>query len=705
MPGDDWSAHVTLESPTDLRRALAEIAGNLAFSWTPGARDLFAQLDRERFEALDHNPTALLADLPDERLAEALTPEFAERVQWVLDAIHETETRRTWWDRREEDERFLVAYFSAEFGLDESLPIYSGGLGVLAGDHLKSAAGLGVPLVGVGLLYRNGYFRQALDQHDRQTERYPLNDPARLPVNPEDVTVEVEIADDTGTLVPVRARVWRVQVGRVRLFLLDADVDGNPDWARAITDALYGGNREHRIRQELVLGIGGVRALRALGLEPTVFHLNEGHSAFLQLERLRALVEEEGVEHGTALRRLRSSTVFTTHTPVPAGNEVFDAELVRRNVEGLVARCGFPSWEDFLALGGDPEHGRFGLTPFALRTSLYANAVSALHGEVSREMWRSLWPDRSADEVPIGSITNGVHARTWLDDELTRLLGSEEDTAAPDFARAYELDDETLWAAHRRAKQRLLAYARERFERQGAGSRDVSLAFDPDALTIGFARRFATYKRAGLLFSDPDRLARLLASSERPIQIVFAGKAHPADEGGKDLIAQVIRFTRDPRSSGRIVFLEDYEMALARNLVQGVDVWLNNPRRPHEASGTSGMKAAMNGGVNCSILDGWWAEAYRPEVGFAIGGDAVAPSDEQQDAADATALFEVLEQQVLPAFYERDERGLPAHWLDLMRNSIAELGARFNTDRMLVEYVEALYLPAHRDLLALLAAA
>jgi starch phosphorylase len=680
---------VTLDPPADLRAALAAIAGDLAFSWTPGARALYADLDPERFEAVDHNPIALLAGLPDERLAAALTPEYAARVEAVREAIRAEESRRTWWERRGEDDRFLVAYFSCEFGLDESLPIYSGGLGVLAGDHLKSASALGVPLVGVGLLYRRGYFRQALDSHDRQTERYPANDPERLPLAPEDAVVEVELDDDDGVPTGVRARVWRATVGRVPLYLLDTDVEGNPPWACSIADVLYGGDRQHRLRQELVLGLGGVRALRALGHEPTVFHLNEGHSAFLQLERLRELVEEQGLDRETALRGLRSSTVFTTHTPVPAGNEVFDAALVRRNVARLVERCGFASWDEFAALGVDGDPARFGLTA-------YANGVSALHGEVSREMWHGLWPGRRAGETPIGSITNGVHARTWLDERLGALLGSEEDTAAPDFARAYDLDDETLWRTHAAAKARLLAYARQRFERQAGERRGARLAFDPDALTIGFARRFATYKRAGLLFGEPERLGRLLADSERPLQIVFAGKAHPADEGGKELIAQVVRFTRDPRSHGRVVFLEDYEMTLARFLVQGVDVWLNNPRRPLEASGTSGMKAALNGGVNCSILDGWWAEAASPEVGFAIGGDTVAGSDGEQDAADAEALFDVLEQQVLPAYYERDERGLPPRWLELMRNSIAQLGARFNTDRMVMEYVEALYLPAHR---------
>jgi starch phosphorylase len=686
-----------LDGTEALREALGAIAANVAFSWIPGARGLFAEVSPERFEALDHNPVALLAEATDDDLARVLTPEYAQRVERVLAALRFELERPSWWEQRREDERFCVAYFSCEFGLDESLPIYSGGLGVLAGDHLKSASELGIPLTGVGLYYRFGYFRQQLDESGWQTERYPENDPSRLPMTLETVSPVVDLADDEGNLVPVRAQVWRVDVGRVRLYLLDTNVDGNPEWARNITDALYGGDREHRIRQELVLGIGGVRALRGLDVEPTVFHLNEGHSAFLQLERLRELVEDEGVEREAALQRLRKSTVFTTHTPVPAGNEVFDAELVRRNVGTVVERCGL-SWDEFVTFGRiTPEQTAFGLTPFALRTSVYANGVSELHGEVSREMWRGLWPDAEPADVPIGSVTNGVHARTWISDRLAATLGAEEYTGTPDFARAYDMEDETVWRLQREAKESLLGFMRR--------SRNTGHGFDPEALTIGFARRFATYKRADLLFSDPDRLAALLSSPERPLQIVLAGKSHPADEGGKKLIQTIVRFSRDPRANGRVVFLEDYEMGVAREMVQGVDVWLNNPRRPLEASGTSGMKAALNGVVNCSILDGWWAEAYSPEVGFAIGDDTIAPTDEEQDAADALALYEVLEQQVLPAYYERDERGLPQRWLTLMRNSVAQLGARFNTNRMVVQYVEELYLPAHRDLLAELAAA
>jgi starch phosphorylase len=666
-----------------LRAALAEIAGDFSFTWTPGARALFAGLSPERFAALGHNPTALLSELTDDDLDRSLTPELRLRLERVQERLADERGRPTWWQGQRGPDDFLVAYFSAEFGLDESLPIYSGGLGILAGDHLKAASELGVPLVGVGLFYRRGYFRQRLDEEDRQVERYPRNDASRLPLTPVPMAPVVELADDDGDLVPVRLGVWRVQVGRVALYLLDTKVEGNPDWARDVTDTLYGGDRQTRLRQELVLGVGGIRVLRRLGLAPTVFHMNEGHSAFLQLERLRELVEEERLDPEHALAQLHGSTVFTTHTPVPAGNEVFDPELVRRHLGPLVARCGL-EWEEFAALGKvEPDDERFGLTPFALRTSAYANGVSELHGAVSREMWHALWPDRPAEEVPITSITNGVHRRTWISDELEDLLGY----AAPDFERARELSDEVLWEAHRGAKRRMLDFiARTR------GAVDL----DPDVLTIGFARRFATYKRAGLLLSQPERLARLLGDPSRPVQFLVAGKAHPADDGGKEMIRRVVDFARSPEAAGRVVFLADYEMTLARRLVQGVDVWLNTPRRPMEASGTSGMKAGLNGVLNCSILDGWWAEGYAPSRGFAVDGGGVADTDGEQDAGDAEALFAVLERQVIPAYYERDANGLPARWIEMMRHSIAELGTEFGTIRMVTEYVERLYLPASR---------
>jgi glycogen phosphorylase len=663
-----------------LRARLVSIASDFSFSWIAEARLLFAELEPRRFAELHHNPTALLSELTDHELERALTPAYLERLARVEDRLERDRGEDTWWRGHGGASDLLVAYFSAEFGLDESLPIYSGGLGVLAGDYLKAASDLGVPLVGIGLFYRRGYFQQRLDENDRQIEHYPLTDTSRLPLELVPMAPEVELADEGGNLVPVRLSVWRVQVGRASLYLLDTHVEGNPDWA--VTDTLYGGDRANRLRQEVVLGVGGVRVLRKLGLEPTVFHLNEGHSAFLQLERMRELVEERGRSTAEAIEQLRASTVFTTHTPVPAGNEVFDPELVRETLGRLVERCGL-EWDEFVALGRvDSSETGFGLTPFALRTSEHANAVSELHGAVSREMWHGLWPERRVDEVPITSVTNGVHQRTWLSPELEVLLGETD----PQFERARELPAGDLWAARRSAKERLLE-----FVVATRGARKL----DPDVLTIGFARRFATYKRASLLFSRADRLAKLLADPERPIQVLVAGKAHPADEGGKDVIQLVVDFARDPVTAGHVVFLEDYEMTLARRLVQGVDLWLNTPRRPFEASGTSGMKAALNGVPNCSILDGWWAEAYSPEVGFAIETPEREATEAEQDAADAEALYRVLEEQVLPAYYERDDSGVPQRWIALMRESIAELGPRFGARRMLAEYVERLYLPAH----------
>ena len=665
-------------SGDELRRTLERLARNLAFSWLPPIRDVFRDLDPVDWDEADHNPIVLLAGLSDDRFERAAEDEaFGRRVREAERALEAELELPTWWDEQALGSDFLVAYFSMEFALDESLPVYSGGLGVLAGDHLKSASELGVPLVGVGLFYERGYFRQALDETGWQRERYPLNDPTRLPLTLErepdgrPLLVHLELAGE-----PVAVRIWRADVGRTRLYLLDTDVDENSERARAVTDRLYGGDREHRIRQEVVLGIGGIRALRRLGLAPGVFHLNEGHSALLALERLRELTAS-GVALEQAFEEVRRATVFTTHTPVPAGNEAFEPELVKRYLAGPVAAVGL-EWSDFLALGrAADDDAQFGLTPFALRISERANGVSALHGAVAREMWHALWPDRPVEEIPIGHVTNGVHARTWLAAELGEAVDG-------DWSRVVELADEELWRIHAAGKRELLRVARER----GSGG---AVGAGEDVLTIGFARRFATYKRAGLLFTDPDRLARLVGDPDRPVRLLLAGKAHPADDGGKELIRSVWQMAREPRFADRIVFLEDYEMTLARYLVQGVDVWLNTPRRPQEASGTSGMKAAMNGGLNCSIRDGWWCEGYSPEVGFAIGGDEAV-----DDAADAAALFDVLEREVVPAYYERDERGLPPRWLELMRGSIELLGARFNTNRMVREYVETMYLPAHR---------
>jgi starch phosphorylase len=681
-------------APPDLRRALVEVAHNLAWAWLPAVRRPFQLLEPERWEATGGNPVALLHALGPHAVERRLQdPELLAALEEARAALASEIEGPTWWARTQAEEGFLVAYFSAEFGVDATLPLYSGGLGVLAGDHLKSASELGVPLVGVGLFYHEGYFRQALDAGGGQVERYPDLNAEHLPLTLEHgadgspLEVRVDVGDES-----VAARVWRAQVGRTRLLLLDTDVAGNSEAARGITGRLYGGDRELRIRQELVLGVGGVRVLGALGLEPTVYHLNEGHSAFLVLERLRAL-RADGLDQSEAFERVRVTNVFTTHTPVPAGNEVFEADLVRRYVGKLLDEIGLP-WERLLELGTAEGHPGFGMTPFALRASAYANAVSELHGSVSRGMWTSLWPGRSRDDVPIGHVTNGVHTSTWLAPELATLLrraGVRPDTVDDEanWDAAEGLDPAELWLVHVDRRHALVAEARRRLA--------AAAGLNPEALTIAFARRFATYKRGGLLLSDPDRLERLLADDGRPVQILVAGKSHPADEGGKELIRRITAFRGDPRSHGRVVFLEDYDMALARFLVHGADVWLNNPRRPYEASGTSGMKSALNGGLNLSVLDGWWCEGYAPEVGWAFGGGDDAADEAEQDRRDAEELFRLLEQEVVPTFYDRGADGLPARWVAIMRASIARLGGRFGTNRMLREYVERLYLPAHRS--------
>ncbi|HEX7625658.1 MAG TPA: alpha-glucan family phosphorylase [Gaiellaceae bacterium] len=560
-----------------------------------------------------------------------------------------TNITATWWSQthEREDADLLVAYFSMEFGLEARLPIYSGGLGILAGDHLKAAAELGLPLVGVGLFYRGGYFTQGLSDEGRQTEAYHALDPEALGLHREPVTVEVELGHGT-----VSAAVWRQDVGSVRLYLLDVDL---------LTDALYSGDREHRIRQELLLGVGGVRALAALGIEPTVFHVNEGHSAFLAIERARALVDT-GWSTADALEHIRRSTVFTTHTPVPAGNEIFGDDLVIQYAGDLAERAGLNE-ESLLELGRSEGTDGFGLTPLALRLSSFANGVSELHGAVAREMWASLWP---GEEPPIGYITNGVHLGTWLAPELAALLrdaGVQPD-APPDWAgwdAAEGLDHDALWQTHVQLKERL----------------GELTGFDTERLTIGFARRFATYKRAGLVFSDLERLLAL------PVQIVVAGKAHPQDAPGKDVMQRIVELSRDPAVAGRVVFLEDYDIDLARAIIPGCDIWLNTPRRPYEASGTSGMKAAVNGVLNVSVLDGWWAEAYDPAVGWAVDGAS--------DEADTEQLYRVLEQDVVPLYADRDG------WVAMMKHSIARLAPQFSMQRAVIEYTDRFYVPANRQ--------
>jgi starch phosphorylase len=582
-------------------------------------------------------------------------------------------------------ERLLVAYLCLEFGIDETLPIYAGGLGVLAGDHLKSAADLGVPVVGAGLLYRRGYFRQSLDPERGQSESYPAVDPDMLPIslvrgadgNP------VEVGVDLGP-ERVLLRVWRAELGAVSLFLLDSDAGENSDEARELTAVLYPADPEIRVRQEVLLGVGAVRMFAALGIEPTVFHMNEGHTAFAAFERIRRLVAAGRSWHD-ALDHVRSTTVFTTHTPVPAGNETHDPALVRTLVSPLADDHVF-AVDDLIELGRDHDTGaRFGMTELALRTSGQANAVSAAHGDVARTMWAGLWPV-AGGAVPADHVTNGVHAPTWVAPELATLLRDagvalEARPGEQGWPNAAALDAGELWNAHRARKAALLAFTRDR-----TGAAEL----DDDALTIGFARRFATYKRAYLLASDGARLLRLLSDTSRPVQVIFAGKAHPADRDGKEVLRRVLELARGAGFAGRVAVLDDYGLDQARLLVQGVDLWLNTPRRALEASGTSGMKAAMNGVLNLSVLDGWWREGFDPAFGWAVG-DAYSDAG---DDAEAGELLRLLEQEIVPAFFDRDDAGLPQRWLEAMRASIAAVGERFNSGRMLAEYA-GLYARAH----------
>jgi starch phosphorylase len=705
--------HVHPNLPPELK-PLHEIAMNLWYSWNWEAVRLFIRLSPDLWEKSYQNPVLMLGSLSQEELEEAARDDsFVANVKRVHQSLVDYLGAPGWWrEAHGGEEGCRIAYFSCEFGIDEGLPIYSGGLGVLSGDTLKSASDLGLPLVGVGLLYQKGYFRQVLSLDGWQQELYPDNDWYNMPVTIErdgegkSLRIEVDMAGEK-----VRARIWRVQIGRIPLYLLDTNVEENSPRGREITGTLYGGDREMRIRQEIMLGIGGVRALRALKLAPTVFHMNEGHSAFLALERIRAHMEEHGVSFAEAREQVVASNVFTTHTPVPAGNEQFATELMRKYLSGMAEKIGLP-WQEFLGMGqlASGKTPDFGLTVLALRSAAHANGVSRLHAETSRKMWKDLWPGLPESEVPIHSITNGIHTRSWLSHEMgdlfSRYLGPrflEKPADHSVWERVETIPPVELWRTHEGRRERLVFFVRDRLKtqltRQGAGASMVQAAeevLNPEVLTIGFSRRFATYKRAGLLFRQPERLVRLLDSQERPVQIVFAGKAHPQDTPAKEIIKSVIQFASDPRVRHRLVFLEDYDINVGRYLVQGVDVWLNTPRRPQEASGTSGMKAAANGGLNVSILDGWWSEGYAPDTGWAIGSGEVYKNAEEQDQFECEALYNLLENEIVPLFYERDKGGLPRGWIDMMKSSMRKLGATFNTARMVEEYAERFYLPAHR---------
>ena len=692
---------------------LRDIVYNLWWSWSPDAEALFSRLSPAIWQHY-HNPIDVLIDLGPERWhALADDAEFARAYHSLVEQFdaYMNPGRETWFARNHPDYAGgPVAYFSTEFGWHESLQSYSGGLGVLSGDHSKSASDLGLPFVGVGLLYKNGYFRQTIDAEGLQQHFYPEYDLGRLPLRPvvdaagDELQVAVEFPGRT-----VFARVWKVDVGRVPVLLLDSDHPINHPGDRAITKMLYVNGREMRLCQELLLGVGGARAVEALGIEPAVWHLNEGHSALLCFERMRRLMNE-GLDLEDARRRIRRNTIFTTHTPVPAGNEAFEAGLVAKYL-GEWAAAHDVELEQVLALGRSHEenaHGIFNLTALALRSSARSNGVSKLHGEVANGLWQPLLAANG--RPPIEHVTNGVHPSTWVGPEIDEIVARQlgpwwvDKLFDDEFVRAIDaIPGHELWAAHLAQKRRLVALIREitmfQFARHGRSPdklREADRLMDPELLTVGFARRFATYKRADLILRDIERLVEIVDHAERPVQFVFAGKAHPADRPGQDLIRRICEASAYERLRGRLVFLESYDMRIGRHLVQGVDLWLNTPRRPNEASGTSGMKAAMNGVLNCSILDGWWCEGYDPGHGWIVGNGDSAGDESAQDAADADALYGVLSGEIADAYYDRDENGLPVGWLRRMKQAMLSLTPRFSTTRMVREYAERYYLPAGR---------
>ncbi len=691
---------------------LVDLAYNLRWSWRGEVREMFRRLDLSGWETSGHNPVAMLGQIDQHRLNVVLKDSgFMAQYRRVYADLKDHLSKGGWWsDHYGASPRPRVAYFCAEFGLTECIPIYSGGLGVLAGDHLKSASELGVPLVGVGLLYQQGYFRQRLNADGWQLELFPRNDFHNMPVQEarrDDHLLTVEV-DFPGR--KVRARVWVIHVGRINLYLLDANVPENSPEDRQITAQLYGGDQETRICQEILLGIGGVRALASLGIEPEVFHMNEGHSAFMAMERIRMLMATRGVPFDAAREVVRASTVFTTHTPVPAGNDAFEPWLVDRYLSNYWGQLGL-SREQFLGLGRqDPGNNEepMSLTVLALRLSGHRNGVSRLHGEVSRKLWSGVWPGLPVHEIPITHATNGIHTGSWISYDLAglydRYLGpdwQEQPTEARVWEAVEQVPDTELWRTHERRRERLVAFARRRLReqlaRRGAGSAELSGAeevLDPEALTIGFARRFATYKRANLILQDIDRLSRLLNNPKRPVQIMFSGKAHPRDNPGKDLIRQIVHIARRPEFRRSVVFLEDYELNVARYLVQGVDVWLNTPLRPMEASGTSGMKVAANGGLNVSVLDGWWNEGFSTDVGWAIGSGESYEDLDYQNTVESQALYDLLEKEVVPMFYDRGPDGLPRAWIAMMKRAMRALAPIYNTNRLVREYCERFYLPA-----------
>jgi starch phosphorylase len=692
-----------IEIPVQFGRLL-DIAYNLWWTWTPQARRLFKLIDPACWNRY-RNPIELLIDLEPRRWMElSASEEFIRGYRDLVERFDQyvAPDHPTWFERAKPEEKGPVAYFSTEYGWHECLHVYSGGLGILSGDHSKSASDLGLPFIGIGLMYRHGYFRQVVAPDGQQEHFYPDYDPWRIPLAPvidangNDLRIDLPMPGRTVSL-----RVWKVQVGRVPVLLLDTDLAENHPADQAITSVLYVSGREMRFCQEWVLGVGGAKLLQALGIEPAVWHMNEGHSSLLSLERLAgAHATEDNLDE--ALTRIRSDTVFTTHTPVPAGNEVFEVDMVRHYLEPWSESSGVPVDKVLeLASTGD---GQFNMTALALRTSGRVNGVSELHGRIAAGMWDSLRSESGQEGVR--HVTNGVHASTWIGREIHELLKSRfgdfnGDVFEKPFEQAMtEISDEELWQAHRIQKDRLGEVVRERlrdqFARHGHSPgelRAIDGVLDADALLIGFARRFATYKRADLILRDIEELKRIVTASDRPVQFLFAGKAHPADRTGQDLIRKIWQSAQDPALQGRVVFLENYDMRIGRYMVQGVDVWLNNPRRPLEASGTSGMKAAMNGALNVSVLDGWWCEGYDPAHGWVIGPEERPGDDHTEDSTDAAALYRVLADDVAPCYYDRDSDGIPRAWVARMKRAIAQITPRFGTSRMVRDYTEQFYLP------------
>ncbi|MCY3935250.1 MAG: alpha-glucan family phosphorylase [Chloroflexi bacterium] len=697
---------------------LNELAYNLRWSWDQDSWSLFKRLDPDLWEATGHNPVSMLGRIHQSRLKTVVNDgAFMSQLERVTESFRAyMESQDTWYNQNygDAEDDLTIAYFSMEFGITESLKNYSGGLGILSGDHLKSASDLGIPLIGVGLLYQEGYFQQYLNNDGFQQESYPLNDYANLPVslarNEDGTPIKISVPMVNRNLYAI---IWKVQVGRIPLYLLDSNVEENylPEDLQ-LTNRLYGGDQRTRIRQEMLLGIGGIRALDELGLRPDVCHMNEGHSAFLALERIRQLMAEKDLSFAQAKELAAAHNVFTTHTPVPAGLERFGFDLIDEHFTPYFNNIGLTR-DEFLDLGREDmgDYELFSMPVLALRLSSAANGVAQLHGRVSRGLWTWLFPDLPQEEIPIDAITNGVHLQTWISDEMADLFDNylhpswrEEEDDFEVWQQVDRIPDGEIWRARNRNRYRLVSFVRERYRKQltarNAPTYEIAEAneiLDPEALTIGFARRFATYKRATLLFQDIQRIKNILTDSDRPMQIIFAGKAHPADIPGKELIQSIVNITLQEGLQHSVVFLENYDMDVARHLVQGVDVWLNTPRRPKEASGTSGMKVTFNAGLNCSILDGWWAEAYQAGQGWAIGKGEEYPEElwPHQDFVESQNLYQILEKELIPAFYDRGRDQLPAEWLRMVKESIKHHSPYFSTRRMVKEYHNKFYIPSH----------